>query len=74
LSLPARGSMLEAALTSLVLTAAAICWINALHDEGVAGEVGIAIVIALVGAGDRPASRTCTTNVTPGAAQVSKRR
>ena len=47
--LPARGSLLETALTSLVLTAAAICWINALHDEGVAGWVGIAIVIALVG-------------------------
>jgi hypothetical protein len=49
LRLPARGSLLEAALTSLVLTAAGICWINELLDDGVVGGVGIAAVIALVG-------------------------
>jgi hypothetical protein len=36
-------------LTSLVLTAAVICWIDELIDDGVIGGVGIAIVIAVVG-------------------------
>ena len=37
--LPARGSLLETTLTSVVLSAAVICWINELIDDGIAFQI-----------------------------------
>jgi hypothetical protein len=47
--LPARGSFLETLLTSLVSSAAVICWINALLDDGLVGAGGIVIVALAAG-------------------------
>ena len=53
-----RGSFTETLLTSLVLTAAAICWINELLGDGPLGTAGIVLVCLAVGWVARQRTRT----------------
>jgi hypothetical protein len=46
--MPREASCTEALLTTVVLLAAALCWLSALYDQGLPGFVGFWIVAGLL--------------------------